>query len=236
MKIITWNCQMAFRKKAEFILAGKPDILIIPECEQLEKLKFKNETTLPNDSLWFGKNLNKGLAIFSYGKYKLRLLDVYNPEIKTIIPIEVTGGKYNFILFAILAFNNEDPDYRYIGQVWKAIHYYEEILKTENVILVGDFNSNVIWDKLKRKVNHSKVLEKLSELNIFSAYHKYLNQIPGEESHPTFYMYRHKDKPYHIDYCFASQNLIQKIETVEVGMYDDWRMHSDHKPLSVMFR
>ena len=27
MKIITWNCNMAFRKKAHIILALKPDIL-----------------------------------------------------------------------------------------------------------------------------------------------------------------------------------------------------------------
>ncbi len=33
MKIITWNCNMAFRKKTDFILAHKPDILLVPECE-----------------------------------------------------------------------------------------------------------------------------------------------------------------------------------------------------------
>ena len=30
MKIITWNCNMAFRKKAALILKHKPDILIVP--------------------------------------------------------------------------------------------------------------------------------------------------------------------------------------------------------------
>lgn len=226
---------MAFRKKAEFILSEKPDILIVPESEHPDKLKFKLDLKKPTDSLWFGKNLNKGLGIFSYGDYKLEVLDIYNPEIKTIIPIKVTGGKYDFTLFAIWAFNNDDPDYRYIGQVWKAIQYYKEILKTGNVILIGDFNSNVIWDGLKRKVNHSKVLEEFSAINIFSAYHKHLNQIPGKESHPTFYMYRHQSKPYHIDYCFASLDFINKIDSVTVGNYEDWTVHSDHKPLSVTF-
>jgi exonuclease III len=36
MKIITWNCNMAFRKKADWILQYEPDILIIPECEHPE--------------------------------------------------------------------------------------------------------------------------------------------------------------------------------------------------------
>ena len=66
MKVITWNCNMAFRKKADFILAHKPDILIVPECEHPDKLLFAAETSKPKDALWFGKNRNKGFAIFSY--------------------------------------------------------------------------------------------------------------------------------------------------------------------------
>jgi exodeoxyribonuclease III len=31
---------MAFRKKADFILTYKPDILIVPECEHPDKLLF----------------------------------------------------------------------------------------------------------------------------------------------------------------------------------------------------
>ena len=65
MKIITWNCNMAFRKKAGLILAYKPDILIIPECEHPDKLKFPVGTPEPTDTLWFGTNHNKGLGIFS---------------------------------------------------------------------------------------------------------------------------------------------------------------------------
>ena len=92
---------MAFRKKAEFILSQHPDILIIPECEHLEKITLKEEISKPKDSLWFGKNVNKGLGVFSYGHYKLKLLELHNPEIKTIVPIQVTGGDHDFILFAI---------------------------------------------------------------------------------------------------------------------------------------
>ena len=40
---------MAFRKKAQFILTEKPDILIIPECEHPEKLKFNEEVAIPTD-------------------------------------------------------------------------------------------------------------------------------------------------------------------------------------------
>ena len=59
MKIITWNCNMAFRKKAKFILTHKPDILIIVECEHPDKLLYSDDTPKPKDSLWFGENQNK---------------------------------------------------------------------------------------------------------------------------------------------------------------------------------
>ncbi len=60
---------MAFRKKAHLILAHKPDILIVPECEHPDKLIFFVDTPKPTQTLWFGKNLNKGFGIFSYSKF-----------------------------------------------------------------------------------------------------------------------------------------------------------------------
>lgn len=226
---------MAFRKKADFILAKKPDILIVPECEHPDKLKFNKGTPIPTDIFWYGSNPNKGLGVFSYSRYKFKLLEIHNPEIKNILPLSVTGGQFDFTLFAIWAYNKDDIDYNYIGQVWKAIHYYESILQGEKIILAGDFNSNVIWDKLKRKSSHSMVVEKLHNLNILSTYHTHLNQIQGQELHPTYFMYRHESRPYHIDYCFASTDLIKKLSNVEVGNYADWTQHSDHKPLIVTF-
>ena len=235
MKIITWNCKMAFRKKAEHVLKFKPDILIVPECENPEKLKFKNEIKIAKEIIWIGKNPNKGIGVFSFGNYELKILENHNKDIQNILPIQVTNGEFKFILFAIWAFNNEDIHYNYIGQVWKAIHEYENIIKRNNVMFVGDFNSNVIWDKLKRRANHSNVIEKLKEHNIFSAYHTFYNQVPGKEEHPTFFLYHHENKPYHIDYCFASMYFIEKIESVEIGKYEDWKIHSDHNPLIINF-
>jgi exodeoxyribonuclease III len=48
-------------------------------------------------------------------------------------------------------------------------------------------------------------------------------------------MHRKIDRPYHIDYCFASQNLIDKIRNVEIGTYEAWTKYSDHNPLIVDF-
>jgi len=227
---------MAYRKKAPFILAHKPDILVIPECEHPDRLKFQKDLPVPDDILWYGANPNKGLGVFSYGSYRLRLLDIHDDSIKLVLPIAVTGGVSDFTLFAIWAYNPQDPNYNYIGQVWKAICHYESLLTANNIVLAGDFNSNVIWDKLKRKVTHAMVVEKLTSLNIFSTYHAHRNLRQGVEEYPTFFMYRHQDKPFHIDYCFASGNLIDKLENVEVGTHEQWAKYSDHAPLIISFR
>jgi exodeoxyribonuclease-3 len=235
MKIITWNCNMVFRKKADIILAQKPDILIVPECEHPDKLIFKSDTVKPTDILWFGQNKNKGLGIFSYCNFRFKVLDVHNVNFKMIIPITVSNGPFDFNLFAIWANNPGDRDGQYVTQIWKAIHYYNALMAGKHTILIGDFNSNTIWDRPRREGNHSAVVKALEAKNIHSVYHKHFNQVQGKEKHPTLYMYRHKDKPYHIDYCFVSADMLDHLHSVEIGDYDFWSNYSDHVPLMVTF-
>ena len=235
MKIATWNCNMAFRKKAGFILTHKPDILIIPECEHPDKLLFPIDTPKPTDILWFGKNRNKGLAIFSYSEYRFEVLDCHNLDLQMIIPIAVKGGPFEFNLFAIWANNPTDPDGQYVEQVWKALRHYDALLTGTSAILIGDFNSNTIWDRKRREGNHSNVVRLLESKGIFSTYHLHYKQIQGTEQHPTLYLYRHQNKPYHLDYCFVSSDMAEKLESVEIGDFDFWTKYSDHVPVIVTF-
>ena len=227
---------MAFRKKAYSILTQKPDILIIVECEHPDKLLFSTDIPKPTDSLWFGKNLHKGLAIFSYGSFRFKTLENHNEEFKMIISIEVTGNNYDFNLFLVWAHNTNDKEGRYITQVWKAIIHYGKLLTDKPTMLIGDFNSNVIWDYKKHKLgNHAGVVKMLEDIGIYSTYHVHLKQTQGKEQHPTYYMYRYKNKPYHIDYCFASKDLLEKVSSVQVGEFNEWIKYSDHVPLIVTF-
>ena len=181
---------MAFRKKADIILTLKPDILIIVECENPARLLFTSDTQKPKDSLWFGKNQHKGLAIFSYCDYRFKVLENHNEDFKMIIPIGVSGGQFDFNLFLIWAYNPNDNDGRYITQVWKAITHYDKLLTGIPTMLIGDFNSNTIWDYKKHRLgSHSGVVNRLEEKGIFSTYHIHHKQAQGKEQHPTFYMY-----------------------------------------------
>jgi exodeoxyribonuclease-3 len=235
MRIITWNCNMAFRNKAEYILRHKPDILVVPECEHPDKFHFTKKRHHPRDAVWFGSNPNKGLGVFSYSDFRFRLLNVHNDAFRTILPIAVSGGYIDFTLFAIWANNPSDPDGAYVEQTWKALSHYESIITPEKTILAGDFNSNTIWDRPRRIGNHSAVVKRLGEKGISSCYHGFHRQEQGKEKHPTQYMYRHKDKPYHLDYCFATKDLADKIESVQVGRHAYWSRYSDHVPLIVRF-
>lgn len=235
MKIVTWNCNMAFRKKAQHLLKDKVDIVVVPECEHPDKLIFSNELPKPTDVAWFGKNRNKGLAVLSYSNLRFKVLDIHNEALQLVVPILVTGGNHEFTLIAIWANNPGDEDGQYVEQVWKALHCYKSLLKRKRVILAGDFNSNTIWDKPRRTGNHSHVVDLLQRRGISSAYHSFFKQEQGREMHPTLYMYRHIDKPYHLDYCFVSSYFSERLVSVEVGDHHNWCMHSDHVPVSVTF-
>lgn len=235
MKLISWNCQGAFRKKTDIILTHKPDILIVQECESIDKLVFSSTAQRPNDFYWYGDNVHKGIGIFSYSDYKFELLKIFNPEFKYILPFRVTGHGQTFTLFAIWAMDNkENYEARYIGQVWLAINHYTNLLY-ESAILIGDFNSNKIWDYKDRVGNHSDVVRKLEQNNIHSIYHKHFGFEQGKEKHPTFFLQKKVFKPYHIDYCFASADIVDKVKSVEIGTYENWTAHSDHSPLMIKF-
>src|SRR5277367_3953047 len=71
MKIVTWNCQGAFARKAERIFSGAPDIAVIQECSKRSTEMVAHEGYRAR---WFGTNANKGLGVFYRKDWKLRLL------------------------------------------------------------------------------------------------------------------------------------------------------------------
>ena len=223
---------MAFRKKAEFILTENPDILIVPESENPDKLKFKKGIKIPNDIFWYGDNPNKGLGVFSYSDLKISILKEHNPDIRYIVPLSIKGKNIEFILLAVWCQKPTNSD-NYGTHTWNALKHYKELLRTEKVIIAGDLNSSSIWDKPKREANHSNIVRKLQEFGIESSYHNYKNEEQGKETCPTLYMHRKLERPYHIDFCFATDFFTKRLKRVDVGTFEKWRNHSDHKPIIV---
>lgn len=226
---------MAFRKKAALLLKYKPDIVVVQECEHPDKLVFGEGIDKPNDVLWLGTNQHKGLGILSYSDFRIKFIKPHNPNIKLIAPIKLSNGQISITLLAIWAHNPGDKDGQYVTQIWKALKCYNRIIRRKNTILMGDFNSNKIWDRPRREGNHSDVVTQLARKGIHSVYHQYFGQEQGREITPTHYLYRHENRKYHLDYCFASADLLANLKSVEVGDFKTWSPYSDHVPIIVRF-
>lgn len=230
MKIVTWNCNGAFRKKFENISALNADIYIIQECENPKELIDKKYQEWAENYIWIGDNKNKGLAVFAKPEIRLEKLDWTNQfsdhAVKYFLPCKINE---DFNLLAVWTHRNNSPNFGYIGQLWKYIQINKD--KLNESIIVGDFNSNTIWDQWDRWWNHSDVVNELKQLGIESFYHKFTIEPQGKETKPTLYFQRKLTRPYHIDYIFGPQKFINKIINIEVGQFDNWIGFSDHMPI-----
>ncbi len=167
---------------------------------------------------------------------KAAYLDSYNPAHRHILPLRI-GGPRSLTLFAIWTLPDERR--RYTGHLWRALQEYEPLL-TGDVLLIGDFNSNAIWDdKHRRTVSHTNIVTWLAEIDIVSLYHEQTGEAQGGESTPTFYQKgRTLEGPYHLDYAFASRSLREVGARPEVLPVEEWIAsgRSDHVVLSVEWR
>lgn len=227
MRIVSWNCNGAFRKKFESLDYLQADILIIQECEDPQKSKDASYVNWASNHLWTGNNKNSGLGVFAKNNTTLKLLNWESLGLELFIPFLAND---QLTMLAVWTKQANSPTFQYIGQLWKYLQAHQSKLPPSQSILCGDFNSNACWDKWDRWWNHSDVVKDLAELDIYSAYHL-LNKIEqGKENTPTFYMNRNLTKPYHIDYAFASSTLLTSAN-LNIGESDEWISLSDHMPL-----
>lgn len=226
MKIITWNCNGAFRNKFHALDKLKADILVIQECENPAQSTeaYKNWA---GKYLWKGDSKNKGLGIFSKSGRNLELLNWDDEGLQSFLPCRVDGL---FNLVGVWTKYANSPNFRYIGQLWKYLQLHKTHLSEGKLILCGDLNSNTQWDEWDRWWNHSDVVRELAEINIHSLYHKFTGEAQGKESTPTLFMQRKLERPYHIDYAFISKNLSGQSH-IEIGTPDTWLEFSDHMPV-----
>lgn len=235
MKIITWNCNGAFRKKFIHLENFEADIFIIQECENPSEVNHKEYKDWSGNYLWIGDNKNKGLGIFAKNGIELKRLDwsdnFKDHKVKYFLPCEV-NNKFN--LLGVWTHLNNSPTFGYIGQLWKYLQINQDKLK--NSLVIGDFNSNQIWDKWDRWWNHSDVVNELQKIKVESLYHKFYDEEQGKESKPTFFLQRKIEKPYHIDYVFGSENFSDKLENISIGNVEKWLELSDHLPIICDFQ
>lgn len=231
MKILSWNCNGALRKKLHQIIDYDADVYVIQECENpqdTESSEYKNWAT---NYIWTGDNKNKGLGIFAKSDINLEAIGIEIGKLESFIPCKVNGQ----VLLGVWTKQANSPTFGYIGQMWKFLQSHKSILMDSDAIIIGDFNSNASWDVWDRWWNHSDVVRELEDIGCFSLYHWLNDEKQGAEQVPTFYMHKKLEKPYHIDYAFLPKKWLGS-STLEIGSPDIWLAHSDHMPLLVSLR
>ena len=223
MKIVSWNANCKFREKYTEVAKLGADIYVIQECENPETSKNAEYREFVKNGFWIGDIPFKGLMVFSPNPgMKLELLNWSTQGYRFFLPIRVND---RFTLVGCWAC---DP---YIQEFTDFVHAAKKHLDKETIIL-GDLNSNVIFDKdnYRSGKTHSKIVEELREIGLEDIYYLKSGDEQGKEKVPTFYLYRHLDKPFHIDHCFSAPELIKNMI---IHARWQWLALSDHLPIEI---
>ncbi len=232
MKIISWNCNGAFRLKYQALMSLKADIWVIQESESPEYLAEKGIFIPAEKHLWHGDRSCKGLSIFAFNGCQIKKADFFTPEFKYVLPVRVAlqPGK-SFLLTGIWAStvkNNHDWDY--IGQMCVFMERYQQHFN-QNSVMIGDFNSNMLWNSYyKKEHNYARFLSLLAAKGMFSVYHMLSGREQGQELVPTSYYHRDEARGFHIDYAFINKKKLEKLRKFEIAG-KEWLQYSDHVPL-----
>ena len=274
MKIFNWNCNGAFREDFKKIMDEKSDtyvdadIFVIQECEDPKKegedyeeyRKFVEEQI--KNYFWIGNpDQSKGLGIFAKD-VNIEKIGEWAEDIQYFLAVRVEDS---FNLLGVWAM---DPYVEMIHDFIDANKDNDELFDG-NLIMCGDFNSNRIWnnkhtkkDEWKKAKNHDNLNCKLNEKGLYSVYHgvtgeklKNCEEENNEEelkpeSKNTFFLYRHLNKPFHIDYFYANEDLINNTKwrldkedhseylsnEFEILERWQWISMSDHLPLVLNLR
>lgn len=225
MRIIAWNCQMAFRRKFAVLAALNPDILVIPESESPAFLQAKKADMPWPNHVWIGENPAKGLGVFAREGISLKLKRNHDPALRFVVPVRVTAAQTGFDLLAFWTQAEKSQSDSYVAHSLKALDHYTAL--KPSTLLLGDFNSSPVFKQNGKR--HVKLVERLAQRGFTSLYHRLNHYDHGAEPDATFWLHRNQAKPYHLDYIFAHKSLGPK--AFQLGHPDDWLHLSDHAPL-----
>jgi exonuclease III len=261
MKIVSWNCRYGFDKgKPEIIKKFDADILVIPECREKD-MEASGYDAAHRD--WYGdhkeapldnsgniiKEKDLGIGIFWKEGITVTQLPEWenslskNSDFRYLIPYRVEVNFESFILITVWTKNKTDlnDQLAYVQKAHAAIDHYKNIgLLTDRVVLIGDFNSDTIWNSCyKENQNHSALVRKLECDGVMDC-----SKINGENNHVTYHYYtKNGEKQAVDDHCFASKKLAESSK-FSVASSEEWIANengvkrwngSDHCPISVEF-
>lgn len=232
MQVATWNCNGRFRDKLPRALALEADITVIQEAENPDHYRDR----LPGPWVWTDAGRGKGLLVFAKEGWALDRTPgaPTAPEFQHVVPLDAASPRgEKLTVWGVWCMDADRKANAWVAQLHHALDAMPELIRAP-IVIAGDLNSNVIWDQ-DRKLNYSRLTERLAERGIFSAYHQVTGEAGGQERQPTFWLTRSETQPFHIDYVFSDL----PVRSATVGSYSAWSGLtaaggvSDHAPLIV---
>jgi len=145
---------MALDRKVEGLLALRPDIAVVSECAEPERLRLRSQGTwIESDPVWIGRNPHKGLAVFAFNGYKARLADGYYPSLRYVAPVHIDGPRPCNLL-AVWAQNASAGGIRkyQLGPLRRSLSRYKDFLTSRSAIAPRVLSGPVsqIWQSANR--------------------------------------------------------------------------------------
>lgn len=229
MKIVSWNAGQKFREKIKLFDPKDIDVLVIQECENTD-LSAEMYKAAGWDFHWIGQNKHKGLGIFVPVNNTIESLNWAITECYFFLPVKISN---DLVILGVWTKGGKSKSVSYAAQLTRFLDNHIDKIDADRTILIGDLNSSFNFDKKRDKhYNHTKNTDRLGEIGLKSLYHFQTKEEQGSETKSTFFMYRHQDKPYHIDYAYLPTAYLENA-SIEIGRPSDWLQKSDHVPLFV---
>ena len=228
MQIVSWNSHQKFREKIKMFSPDFIDVLIVQECENTDAaaIAYKNAGW---KYVWTGDNIHKGLGIFVPISIEIERLHWVISDCKYFLPVQIS---HSIVMVGVWAKGGKSNSVRYAGQITRLLDSHMREIERNSASIIGDFNSNSIWDKRHKTANHTQNNMRLNSIGLQSLYHFVHSAENGLEKHLTFYLSYNKAKPYHIDYAYIPVSVLANSQ-IEIGMPDYWLEYSDHMPLFI---
>jgi endonuclease/exonuclease/phosphatase family metal-dependent hydrolase len=233
MRITTWNCLSNFARKLPALsLLHDPDIAAIQECSREDISRIKKSGY---SGCWMGvPNQLKGHGVIWKKHLSVRrLTSQSNSELheEWVVPFEISGP-INFTFVAIWA-QSKSGLRGYVKQIRTAFDAHPEWFQRGDLVVAGDFNSGHRWNAKLAPFNHESLVRFLDGHGLMSAYHSQLESPSNSAEAPTLHWRNKKSAPYHVDYIFIPKTWESQGIDVRLGCHSDWKMLSDHCPLTL---
>jgi len=83
MRLVAWNCNMALHRKFDALRRLEPDIAVVSECAAPARLTALDAlSALGGEPVWIGSNPHKGLAVFAFNGYAVRLAEPFHATLR----------------------------------------------------------------------------------------------------------------------------------------------------------